>query len=73
MSLSDYAAGKFKTTPRPPDLSACRASFSQTIKALAYCLMDKPHCKYAEPFNRKIFCFHPKRDEIVARTDSGQA
>jgi hypothetical protein len=33
-------------------------------------LVDKPTCKYAEPFNSKTFCFHPKRDEIIARTNS---
>jgi hypothetical protein len=35
--------------------------------------VNKPGCRHAEPFNSKIFCFHPKRDEIVARTDSGPA
>jgi hypothetical protein len=70
MSLNDYAGGKSKTTLLPRDLSACRAQVSHTISALAYCLVDKPTCTYAEPFNSKIFCFHPKRDEIIARTDS---
>jgi len=70
MSINDYANGRVKTTLMPPDLSACRAQVSKTISALAYCLVDKPKCKYAEPFNSKIFCFHPKRDEIVARTDA---
>jgi hypothetical protein len=70
MSLNDYASGKIKRTLMPPDLSTCRAQASHLIKALAYCLVNKPGCKYAEPFNSKIFCFHPKRDEIVARTDS---
>jgi hypothetical protein len=70
MSLNDYAGGKSKTTLMPHDLSACRAQVSKTISALAYCLLDKPTCKYAEPFNSKTFCFHPKRGEIIARTNS---
>ncbi len=70
MSLNDYASGKIKSTLVPPDLSACRAQVSHSIRALAYCLVNKPNCKYAEPFNSKIFCFHPKRDEIIDRTNS---
>jgi hypothetical protein len=70
MSLNDYNGGKGTTTLMPPDLSVCRAQVCHTISALAYCLANKPACRYAEPFNSKIFCFHPKRGEIIARTNS---
>ena len=70
MSLNDYAGGKTKTKLMPHDLSACRAQVSKTISALAYCLIKNPACKFAEPFNSKTFCFHPKRDKIIARTNS---
>jgi hypothetical protein len=73
MSLNDYTGGKSKRTVMPPDLSACRAKVSHTISALAYCLVNNPTCKYAEPFNSKIFCFHPNRDEIIVRTNSNPA
>jgi len=62
-----------KTMPKRvlPDLAICRAMHSGVID-LAYCLMDKPHgCKYAEPFKGNSFCFHPKREEIIARTQMG--
>jgi hypothetical protein len=70
MSLNDYSSSKIKRTLMPPDLSACRAQVSHTISALAFCLVNKPDCRYAEPFNSKIFCFHPKRGDIIARTNS---
>jgi hypothetical protein len=55
-----------------PDVAICRARRSGVID-MAYCLVDKPHgCKYAEPFKGKIFCFHPEREEIMARTDIGR-
>jgi hypothetical protein len=73
MPLNDSAGGNSKANSTTPDLSVCRARVSRTISVLAYCLMDKPACKYAEPYHSKIFCFHPKRDEIIARTNSGTA
>jgi hypothetical protein len=52
-----------------PDISKCRAQPSG-IADLAYCLMTShPQCGYAEPLHDKVFCFHPRRQEIIAKTD----
>lgn len=52
-----------------PDMAVCRAEHTETSFHLAYCLVDNPAgCQYAEPFKIKNFCFHPSREEIIART-----
>jgi hypothetical protein len=72
--MSDEEKINDKTGPTRilPDLAICRAKLSGVID-LAYCLVDEPYgCKYAEPHRDKVFCFHPTREEIIARTHHGQ-
>lgn len=50
-----------------PDLAACRAL--RVLPTLVECLVVKGHlCPYATPFGNGLFCEHPERDQIVART-----
>jgi len=67
------ANGKNNPTRILPDMSICRAKHSELSNEFAYCLVDNSfECKYAEPYKFKTFCFHPNREEIIARTKDGQ-
>jgi hypothetical protein len=62
-----------QSEPRPvrklPDVAHCRVKRSG-IGDLAYCLVPEPcGCDYAEHHASDIFCFHPQRKEILARTE----
>lgn len=59
---------KLKKDYRPlPDLAACRAL--RVLPTLVECLVMKGHlCPYSTPFGSGLFCEHPERDQIVART-----
>lgn len=53
-----------------PDPGICRAERYYTT-GLILCLVFKPQfCKHALDFGNAIFCCHPERREIIARTQS---
>jgi hypothetical protein len=55
-----------------PDIAICRAR--RRVKGgLAYCRMTNAYtCKYVTRVDYDLICCHPKRDEIVARTEAKQ-
>ncbi len=60
--------------PKPkvtlPDTAHCRVKYSHLV-GFFNCLVSNPEgCKHAEPYKDSIFCFHPDRKEILARTKS---
>jgi hypothetical protein len=56
-----------------PDPALCRAQ-SLACSTLAECLAESPSaCKYVMPFGWSMFCNHPQRAEIVARTEAEKA
>jgi hypothetical protein len=51
-----------------PDMAVCRA-MQAGVYDLAYCLVPGPHgCEHAEKYASEIYCFHPNRADIIART-----
>jgi hypothetical protein len=62
-----------QSAPKPsrtlPDKAICRVRRGG-LADLLHCLVPEPdECEYAEPHAGDMFCFHPKRDEILARTE----
>ena len=55
--------------PQLPDPAICRAL--RVLPNLVECLVVKPRphvCPHATPFGSGIFCKHPDREQIIART-----
>ena len=60
------------STPRRvlPDPKVCKAR--GWIGSYAMCLVEGPfECGYVISFNTGFFCTHPNREQIVAKTKSG--
>jgi hypothetical protein len=55
-----------------PEIAICRAR--RKVKGgLAYCRMTNAYtCRYVTRVDYDLICCHPKRDEIVARTEAKQ-
>ena len=73
-----HIPNKDRSRPEPkpartfPDVAICRAKPSG-FGDYADCLVDDPRsCRYALSFGDGYLCRHPKRAEIVARTEAKQ-
>jgi hypothetical protein len=54
----------------PPDLEVCRAR-RKIEGGLVYCRVTNAYaCKYATRVDYDLICCHPKRAEIIARTEA---
>jgi hypothetical protein len=57
----------------PPVPGDCRAeSLSRVNEDLAGCLVGSQFCAFSLDFGYKLLCRHPRRNEIVKRTNLDQ-
>ena len=65
-----------QTTPtllrKIPDIARCRVKSSGLTELICCLVADPSNCEYIAHDYFDAFCFHPKRNEILARSEASQ-